>query len=49
VTLLSAALTSAGEGVTLTALCNDIAADFRDDGQAVVVWLRCILRRIVSE
>ena len=46
VTLLSAARTSAGGCVNLAALCNEIAADFGDDRQAVVRWLQGFLWKI---
>jgi hypothetical protein len=49
VTLFSAARTSSIEGVSLAARRNEIAADFGNDGQAVVRWLRRVLQEIVSE
>ena len=50
VTLLSAARTSAGERVNLSARCNnEVAADLGDDGQAVVCWLQFVLWKVVSE
>jgi hypothetical protein len=49
VTLLPAAWTPAGEGVNLTTRCDEVAADFGDDGQAVVCWLRRLLWKTVSQ